>query len=52
MFWTPEKDIHVHVYSANCGEIKRNLTFRDRLRTNAEDRSRYEKMKRALAKND
>ena len=52
MFRTPEKDIHVHVHTAGCGEIKRNLTFRDRLRTNAEDRSRYEEMKRALAKND
>lgn len=52
MFRTPEKDVHVHVYSAGCGEIKRNLTFRDRLRTNAEDRSRYEEIKRALANND
>ncbi len=52
MFRTPEKDVHVHVYSAGCREIERNLTFRDRLRTNAEDRSRYEETKRALAKND
>lgn len=52
MFRTPERDVHVHVYSADCGEIERNLVFRDRLRTNAEDRRRYEEMKRALANND
>lgn len=49
MFRTPEKDVHVHIYSAGCPEIERNLTFRDRLRSNAADRSRYENTKRALA---
>ena len=52
MFRTAEKDVHVHVFSAGCGEIERNLTFRDRLRTNAEDRRRYEETKRALAKRE
>ncbi len=52
MFRTPEKGVHVHIYSAGCPEIERNLTFRNRLRSNAADRSRYEKTKRALATQD
>src|SRR6476661_6278396 len=49
MFRTPEKDVHVHVYSVGCAEIQRVLTFRDRLRMNSDDRRRYEKTKRELA---
>lgn len=49
MLRTPEKDVHVHVYSAGCQEIERYLTFRDRLRRNADDRNRYGQMKRDLA---
>lgn len=49
MFRTPEKDVHVHIYSAGCPEIRRNLTFRERLRRNRDDRSRYEQTKRELA---
>ena len=49
MFRTPEADVHVHVYSASCPEIERNLTFRDRLRRNGDDRTRYEQTKRELA---
>jgi GrpB-like predicted nucleotidyltransferase (UPF0157 family) len=49
MFRTPEKDVHVHVYSAGCTEVERNLIFRDRLRRNIDDRSRYERTKRELA---
>ena len=52
MFRTPEKDVHVHVYSAGCPEIQRNLVFRDRLRKNVEDRKRYEQTKRELAAED
>lgn len=52
MLRTPEMDVHVHVYSAGCGEIERCLTFRDRLRKNSGDRHRYETTKRALAKRD
>jgi len=52
MMRTPEKDVHIHVYSAGCEEIERNLTFRDRLRTDVRDRSRYEATKLALARND
>ncbi len=46
---TPQKHVHIHIYSAGCKEIERYLTFRDRLRRNLEDRSRYERMKRELA---
>ena len=49
MFRTPEMDVHIHVYSAGCPEVERNLAFRDRLRRNADDRRRYEQTKRELA---
>jgi GrpB-like predicted nucleotidyltransferase (UPF0157 family) len=49
MFRTPEKDVHVHIYSADCPEIERNLIFRDRLRRNSADKRRYEQEKRELA---
>ncbi|HEX8557029.1 MAG TPA: GrpB family protein [Pyrinomonadaceae bacterium] len=49
MFRTSEKDVHIHVYSAGCPEVERNLTFRERLRRNAKDRRRYEQTKRELA---
>ena len=49
MFRTLEKDVHVHFYSTGCSEIERNLTFRDRLRSNVGDRNRYEQTKRELA---
>ena len=49
MFKTPEMDVHIHVYSQGCVEIERNLIFRDRLRTNVDDRRRYEQTKRELA---
>jgi len=49
MFRTPQKDVHIHVYSHDSPEIKRNLTFRDRLRRNAKDREIYEQTKRKLA---
>src|SRR5689334_11000230 len=52
MFRTPEKDVHVHIYSAGCREIQRNLLFRDRLRANVDDRRRYEQTKRELATHD
>lgn len=52
MFRTIDRDVHVHIYSAGCVEIKRTLTFRDRLRRSDRDRARYEKMKRDLAKRD
>src|SRR6516164_481618 len=30
MFRTVNKDVHIHIYSAGCVEIQRNLVFRDR----------------------
>lgn len=52
MFRTLDRDVHIHIYSAGCPEIGRNLTFRDRLRRSAEDRKRYEQVKRELAAKD
>lgn len=52
MFRTPNRDVHIHVYSGGCPEIQRNLTFRDRLRRSVEARNRYEKVKRDLAAKD
>ena len=52
MFRTPERDVHIHIYSVGCQEIERNLAFRDRLRTNVDDRNRYEMTKRELATKD
>jgi GrpB-like predicted nucleotidyltransferase (UPF0157 family) len=52
MLRSPEKDVHIHIYSAGCLEIQRNLTFRDRLRGNIDDRRRYEQTKRELAAKD
>lgn len=49
MFRTPERDVHVHIYSEGCPEIERYLIFRERLRQNIEDRNRYERRKRDLA---
>ena len=49
MLRTPDRDAHIHIYSAGCPEIRRVLVFRDRLRRNQDDRRRYEQMKRELA---
>jgi GrpB-like predicted nucleotidyltransferase (UPF0157 family) len=43
------RDVHVHVYSPGAPEIGRTVTFRDWLRRSAEDRGRYEAVKRRLA---
>ena len=52
MFRTPELDVHVHIFSTGCVEVARHLAFRDHLRNHAEDRMRYEALKRRLAKED
>ena len=52
MLRTPGRDVHLHVYSAGCEEIQRNLGFRNHLRSHAQDRRRYEEVKRALARNE
>ena len=49
MLRTPEKDVHLHVYSPDSPEIERNLRFRDRLRADAADRELYAATKRRLA---
>lgn len=40
---------NLHVFSMNCAENRGMLAFRDRLRTNDDDRREYEAAKRALA---
>ena len=49
MFRTPDRDVHIHIFSHGSVENERQLLFRDRLRTSSEDRDRYEATKRALA---
>lgn len=49
MLRTPEKDVHVHVFSPGAPEIERNLLLRDRLRAHAAERALYERAKRELA---
>jgi GrpB-like predicted nucleotidyltransferase (UPF0157 family) len=49
MLRTPGRDVHVHVYSTGSPEIERLLTFRDRLRNDAQNCQRYEDTKRKLA---
>jgi GrpB-like predicted nucleotidyltransferase (UPF0157 family) len=52
MFRTPQLDVHIHIFSIGCVEVARQLAFRDRLRSHAEDRLRYEALKRKLARED
>jgi GrpB-like predicted nucleotidyltransferase (UPF0157 family) len=49
MFRTPERDVHVHVFSEGSKEIDRYLDFRNHLRTEEADRKQYEALKRRLA---
>jgi GrpB-like predicted nucleotidyltransferase (UPF0157 family) len=51
-FKGPDTDINLHVFSAGSSEIDRMLLFRDHLRTDTEDRERYEAAKRELAAQD
>ena len=46
----PDMSANVHIFSEGCVEIDRMLAFRDRLRSNDEDRELYERTKRDLAK--
>lgn len=52
MFRTPERDVHIHVFSEGCEEIDRYLVFRNQLRVNDQDRQDYEAVKRKLASED
>lgn len=49
LFRSADIDSNLHVFSHGCEEIERMLMFRDWLRTNEEDRRRYEEVKRELA---
>jgi GrpB-like predicted nucleotidyltransferase (UPF0157 family) len=44
-----DEDVNVHVFSEGSPEIERMLLFRDRLRTEPEERRLYERTKRELA---
>lgn len=44
----PEADINLHVFTAGSPEVARMLRFRDHLRRDADDRMRYEAVKRQL----
>jgi GrpB-like predicted nucleotidyltransferase (UPF0157 family) len=52
MFRTPERDVHVHVWSDEDPEVERYLRFRDRLRVSPDDRLAYEALKRELVQRD
>jgi GrpB-like predicted nucleotidyltransferase (UPF0157 family) len=52
MLRTPQKDAHVHVFSAGSPEIGRYLLLRDRLRQDDGDRELYARTKRELATKD
>jgi len=52
LFKGPRTNINLHVFSVNCPEIGRMLTFRDWLRENDADRERYANAKRALAQRE
>jgi GrpB-like predicted nucleotidyltransferase (UPF0157 family) len=49
MFKSAEGDVNLHLFSADCPEIDRMVTFRDWLRTSAEDRELYARSKTTLA---
>jgi GrpB-like predicted nucleotidyltransferase (UPF0157 family) len=49
MFKGPRANINLHVFSTNCSEIARMLTFRDWLRESDADRALYANAKRTLA---
>jgi GrpB-like predicted nucleotidyltransferase (UPF0157 family) len=46
---TPDEGVNLHVFTQGCEEIARMLAFRDRLRTNDDDRQLYERTKQELA---
>jgi GrpB-like predicted nucleotidyltransferase (UPF0157 family) len=52
MLRSPERDVHVHVFSAGSPEVDRMVAFRDWLRSHADDRVLYESTKKALALQD
>jgi len=49
MFRTPVRDVHVHVWAAGSDEERKDLLFRDWLRSHPADRLEYERTKQSLA---
>ncbi len=49
VFKGPDTAINLHVFSRDCSEVKRMLSFRDRLREDEADRELYARTKRRLA---
>jgi GrpB-like predicted nucleotidyltransferase (UPF0157 family) len=49
VFKGPDTDINLHTFTVGSPEIVRMLAFRDRLRTNADERDMYLRTKRELA---
>jgi GrpB-like predicted nucleotidyltransferase (UPF0157 family) len=47
---TPERDVHLHVFTVGCEEVTRMVAFRDHLRTDDADRALYESTKHELAR--
>ena len=45
---TPARDVHVHIFERGDPAVDEYLLFRDRLRSDADDRALYESTKRAL----
>jgi GrpB-like predicted nucleotidyltransferase (UPF0157 family) len=45
---TPAHDVHVHIFERDDPAVNEYLLFRDRLRSDAEDRALYESTKRTL----
>ena len=48
--YTPDQDVHVHVFTDDSDAARIRLLFRDWLRHDASDRRLYEDTKRALAR--
>jgi GrpB-like predicted nucleotidyltransferase (UPF0157 family) len=48
----PDTNVNLHVFSSGSDEIARMLAFRDRLRSNEQDRLLYERSKRDLAQQE
>ena len=48
-FLVDEPSVQIHVFSAGSAEVDRMMLFRDRLRSCAPDRERYQRTKRELA---
>ena len=49
MFKGPDTNVNLHVFSPDAPEVERMVAFRDRLRTDDQDRALYEQTKRELA---